>query len=147
VRRKRKREMELVIAQPVEVLKPLSKSKNPTIEALSPYISNRIVAEKIGLTTPRRLWLFKRLAALFIPEKYQRLLDPETGGIKRTKNQLCEEDVSVMFRIRYLVNTYGENETMSLMSNETIKELLLDSQIEDIDFAKQVKEIYDNANN
>lgn len=139
--------MELVIAQTVEVLQPLGKSKKPVIEALSPYLPNRVVAERIGLTTPRRLWDFKRLAALFIPEKYQKLLDPETGGIKRTKNQLCEEDVSVMFRIRYLVNTYGENETMSLMSNETVKGLLLDSQIEDIDFAKQVKEIHDNANN
>ena len=139
--------MELVVASEVEVLTPLCKSKEPVVQVLSPYLSSAVIAQKIGLTTTRRLWDFKRIAALFIPEKYQKLLDPKTGGIKRTRNQLCEEDVPVMFRIRYLVNTYGVTETMSLMSNETVKELLLDSQIQDIDFAKQVKEIHDNANN
>ena len=138
--------MQLVKAEVLGVSKTVYEPQKSSIEVLSPYISNRVVAEKIGLTNPRRLWNFKRLAALFIPEKYQRLLDPETGGIRKTKNQLCEEDISVMFRIRYLVNTYGESETPSLMSNEKVKDLILDSELEDINFAKQIKEIYDCGN-
>ena len=146
MRRKRKREMDLVPAYPVEVLKPFPKPKTLEIEALSPYLSDMQIALKIGLLDRRRLWDYKRLAALFIPEKYQRLLDENTGGIKKKKSLLCEDDVSVMFRIRYLVKTYGMTETQSLMSESSVKDLILDSQIEDIDFAKQVKEIYENAN-
>lgn len=139
--------MTLVTAQLVEVLKPFPREKNQTeIDVLSPFISGQELAKRIGLSTPRRLWDYKKLAIIFLPEEYKRL-ESEDGGITKEANQLTEDDVLVFLKIRYLVNTYYTTKTQILLSNPEVKQMVLDPSIKldlegkELEFVHKIKPI------